>query len=900
MSDPTGDGEDAAPPPAVTLSPTELRLGLIAASKLGRASLAERLVSLGGAATLEADARGWTPLHYASFYGHHDVVDVLLRAGAGEPFVTVSGGVAAGALASPTATMGGMSDVKGGGGAAERASRRDVHVVDSPLHWAVSRGALRVVWSLLIAGLSPCDIDNMGNTALHLAAAAAVSSAALRAELVATVLGAGADPAARNWAGQTAAEMLPPVGATAAAKMLARAVAETHCASTHEVFGPDLLRFQCASTGAFFSESASVATCVPAFAPVLPGVTVPAPATSDAAAVAPLTGSLSAPDDEGAEYGLALAGIPGAPLLAVFPGDLDVMRPVRFGTQVSYKVDAAEKELAAAMAPFANAARAAESAFKAAVKTAAAAASAAVAATATAAEGGEGEDGGASASSAQGDSADAAAPTRPVSAAQAPPALTPSKPPATEAAATGINSDSPRGSSSPTNTLDTLDIDFSPSVVLAAAPAAPAVPLDLLMTPAHVDALAAAVDVARDLHANVQTIAAALSTLAMLRAADAARASAVALVAARPLKSRADAALLDAEIKASAAAALGASKPFLGLLRVGRALALAELDVTNAVAVAARVTIATHAADAVLARLEASVSRAAGLAALADKAASGEDADEATQEAIEAAGSVGGTSVVSPPAAATAADPSPSVTERAPADGDDDVAALSGASSLAAPEAPLVFRLGLAPLPARLPPIIPVTADALAEAGTLAARLRAEISISDDAALAEAACAAAVAAATAHAEDDPTSLPTPPLPPAPVEAPAAAKGGKEKAPPPKPAAKPAAKGKEPVVAEEPPHPPVDAAFPVDVNGVPLPHTPQLLALFALRDACAALDAGAARGAAAGADAAAVAGAVSIAAKLKAGLAESLLAECLRVEAARAKKKKGGAKGAKKK
>lgn len=41
----------------------------------------------------------------------------------------------------------------------------------SPLHWASYKGFYKVVWLLLKAGMSPLDIDQYGNTALHQAAA---------------------------------------------------------------------------------------------------------------------------------------------------------------------------------------------------------------------------------------------------------------------------------------------------------------------------------------------------------------------------------------------------------------------------------------------------------------------------------------------------------------------------------------------------------------------------------------------------------------------------------------------------------------------------------------------------------------------------------------------------------
>jgi len=37
----------------------------------------------------------------------------------------------------------------------------------TPLHFASYKNHLKIVWMLLIAGLSPVDIDRFGNTSLH-------------------------------------------------------------------------------------------------------------------------------------------------------------------------------------------------------------------------------------------------------------------------------------------------------------------------------------------------------------------------------------------------------------------------------------------------------------------------------------------------------------------------------------------------------------------------------------------------------------------------------------------------------------------------------------------------------------------------------------------------------------
>jgi ankyrin repeat protein len=901
------EGDEAIPElPQITLAESEIHAGLLSASKLGRPRLAARLCELSrDNAVVAVDSRGWAPLHYASFHGHHEVVQVLLRAGAGASFQESSAAATAAWGLGVERSM--ASPAVGGGAAAAPTATRPARVIDSPLHAAVTRGHLRVVWLLLSAGASPADVDSMGNTALHLAAASSAPPAALRAELVATLLGAGSDPHAKNWGGAIPYNMLPrgPAGAPAA-RLLARVAAETRCASTGVLFGPDAPRFLCSSTGRCYLEGASVPLNVPAFAPALAGVTLPGGAPRGRTDPPP-------PDIEGAELGIVVSGAHGSPLIAVWGRDLSITRPVRFGADAAYRVADAEAALEAAMAPHASVAAAAEDTYQAA-RAASMAASGGGGGDANnlsgAAFGGGGSGGGGDDDSSpqlavdidadgdgDGDADELSEKNLMSSPDQAdrndmsglsPYGLMSSL--GSGGLGGGGGGDGGGGGGLGGGGRGEATGGFAASGIghnsATRTPAAVKrhVPLELYASRAMLITLEAALDAARDVGGNVQLIAAGGAALSRAAAAAVARDDAIALAAARPLQTRDDAALSRAVTSAAAAASAGAGFVFCTFLNIGRALAVTELDIANARVAAERVPIATHTHDAIISRLGSALARAASLAFLATRMASGEEADVPTESEITDAGKVTVVSVV----------------EEGGGKVEGGGGGVGGDDVTPPPAVTPVFRLGLKPLAELMPPIIPVASSLITPSLALEQRLKAEVSLSDVVIAAEGFASAAASAVLAHADEDPTLLPTPELPPttAAVEVVPAGKGGKPAAkaapaPPPKPAAK---GGKAPPPpTEPPPHPPVDANLPLDIHGVPLPHTPQLNALFALRVGLTALSVAARDGAAAGADAAAVDGARAASVRLATIMAEGLLGEAIRVEAAReaaAKKKKG--------
>jgi ankyrin repeat protein len=111
---------------------------------------------------------GWTALHLAAFFGHVDVIDRLLAAGAdvnarsrnSTANTPLHAAVAGGRVAAALRLIG---------------TGADVHAVDSgkytPLHIAAESGQVPVVESLLARGADPHAVDNDDKTPLSRAAA---------------------------------------------------------------------------------------------------------------------------------------------------------------------------------------------------------------------------------------------------------------------------------------------------------------------------------------------------------------------------------------------------------------------------------------------------------------------------------------------------------------------------------------------------------------------------------------------------------------------------------------------------------------------------------------------------------------------------------------------------------
>ena len=122
---------------------------------------AVQLLRMGVPWTYVSESPKWTCLHWAALQGMVEVVELLLEAKAQGPYLKKS------------------------------KKRRS----STPLHWAALNGHVRVVWLLLEAGYLLEDVDEVGNTPLHLACSkAATTDPKKAASLLKALIGAAADP----------------------------------------------------------------------------------------------------------------------------------------------------------------------------------------------------------------------------------------------------------------------------------------------------------------------------------------------------------------------------------------------------------------------------------------------------------------------------------------------------------------------------------------------------------------------------------------------------------------------------------------------------------------------------------------------------------------------------------
>lgn len=888
---PDEDEEEAVP--EVVLTPEELSAGLLAAAKLGRRNVVVRTLRV-GADINAVDVKGWTALHWASYLGHWRVAELLLQNGAADKY---------------------KSDMEA---SANDPSAPRIRVVDSPLHLAVHRGHLRVVYLLLAAGYSVADVDEMGNNCIHLACATTCPVRSVQLELLKTIMCSGFDPDARNWLGQKAVELLPS-DAHDASKLLASAEAQTQCASTSTPFGADQHRFLCYSTHKFFCEEASVSTSVRAYAPCTPDVTVP----SDGLPV----------HGVGRRFGWSL-GHSSLPI-ASSPHDLHLSKPVRFGADVSYRVADAEAGVETCLNPMID-------------QLTASGAHQGIDVTAVLAASGSGKQaGGASGTAAidlitglhspSSSSSSSSSGFRPLdiqrgvsgSIEEEDGAASPDE---RQAGAAATSSSSKRAGSAEDPAVRAAREQLASSIWQP----------ELYLTPGHIASLESAVGHARDLHADVQVVARGMTVLRRLQAAAALRDAVAVMQKKRPL---ADAAAGAAGVEAAiaSATAAGVGPTLVAQARLDLRVAYAEASLQGSIALCSSIPVGTHFYDADIQRLSLAVGEAEGASAAASRVEAGtgaaEDEDltaeqaaasaegmrrreesqrlqqqqeraqakaEAARIAAETAAAEGvaeGDGVaegkeedVSAPAAAA-----PPVS----ADGDSAADASEPAAATAteepavdqAPSKPAT-RLLLPALPANTIRLSPVAAAILDQGRALLSRLQCEVGVTDAVAAAEARSSEVAAAAEVHKEEDPTLLPTPekPVDPA-AEAAAAAAAARPpsgKGKPAAAAARPASgKGKAaaPADAEAPPPAPLDPSFPCDSAGTPMPDSPQLIAIKALRDQCAALEATIVTSKTAGADAACIASAEASLARLRQAMVDQLTSERTRVEFYRAERAK---------
>ena len=107
------------------------------------------------------EKEGWSPILWAACNGSEEIVRLLVKQGACAPYMNQSKALDQGA------------DNKSSDDYDPFVKQPDPKKFGkyTPLHWASYKGFYKVTWILLKQGMSPLDVDQYGNTAVHQAAA---------------------------------------------------------------------------------------------------------------------------------------------------------------------------------------------------------------------------------------------------------------------------------------------------------------------------------------------------------------------------------------------------------------------------------------------------------------------------------------------------------------------------------------------------------------------------------------------------------------------------------------------------------------------------------------------------------------------------------------------------------
>ncbi|CAN0467898.1 unnamed protein product, partial [Ectocarpus sp. 12 AP-2014] len=140
------------------IDPETLAPDLLAACKENNDARAQEFLADGVPPGYSDPESGWSCLHWSVYNGNPMLTRALVRAGATSGYKRASNVLTQGRKAHKQVN-------------ARRGPSSSLPMSDTPLHWSAYRGDLGITWILLKEGYSPNDMDNMGNTATHLAAA---------------------------------------------------------------------------------------------------------------------------------------------------------------------------------------------------------------------------------------------------------------------------------------------------------------------------------------------------------------------------------------------------------------------------------------------------------------------------------------------------------------------------------------------------------------------------------------------------------------------------------------------------------------------------------------------------------------------------------------------------------
>lgn len=188
------------------------------------------------------DENGWSPLLWATFNGHTDVVKVLLQNGADTDFQRdVDDAVAS---AKEAAAARARTSIGGETKAPEEAPL----LFNSPLHWAAQKAHMSILYLLLQANFDVDIKDECGNNALHLAATGG------SLEAIKTVMFMGVQVAAHNGYGNSAIALATSAEGRA---LLKKCASQLRCPTCQKTFGGDVRMFLCDHCERVFTEDCS-------------------------------------------------------------------------------------------------------------------------------------------------------------------------------------------------------------------------------------------------------------------------------------------------------------------------------------------------------------------------------------------------------------------------------------------------------------------------------------------------------------------------------------------------------------------------------------------------------------------------------------------------------------------
>jgi ankyrin repeat protein len=196
----------------------EIRDNMLSAAKLGDVELATEMIEKWqkgehGITPVEDTTAAWTPLLWAASKGFDELVDLFIKNEMGNIYLHKPG----------------EEDVK--------------LQMATPLQWAAFKGHVKIVHTLLRAGMQIQDVDDCGNNALHLACTGGHSA------IMQTLLAHGCDINVRNRYGNNPLGMCSDKDCR---ELLLKAVNQEKCQFDGTEFGVTKWRYLCSCCGFFF------------------------------------------------------------------------------------------------------------------------------------------------------------------------------------------------------------------------------------------------------------------------------------------------------------------------------------------------------------------------------------------------------------------------------------------------------------------------------------------------------------------------------------------------------------------------------------------------------------------------------------------------------------------------